>query len=106
MATPDSSASSDRVRSARERAAFNELCITPAFYVGVDVERLFGILGNYAGRSDGLQPPPVLESVNSAGSTPKASASFRRVLGCGLRLPSSRSAIVVRETPARSASSS
>src|SRR5829696_213091 len=106
MATPDFSASSDRVRSARERAAFNELCITPAFYVGVDVKRLFGILANYPRRSEGRQPPPVSESINSAGSTPKASASFLLVLGLAGRLFASRSAMVARATPAFLARSS
>src|SRR5215208_3814287 len=78
MASPDFSASSDRVRSARERAAFNELCITPAFYVGVAVKRFFGILANYASRNEPVQPPPVSESINSAGST----QSLRQLSPC------------------------
>src|SRR5215211_4785712 len=99
-ATPDLSASSDRVKSARERAAFNELlCIAPAFYVGVDVKRFFGILVNYPRRSDPRQPTPTSESINSAGSTPKASASFLLVLGLAGRLFASRSAMVARDTP-------
>jgi hypothetical protein len=106
MATPDFSASSDRVRSARERAAFNELCITPAFYVGVIVKRLLGILANYPRRTWIRQPPPVSESINSAGSTPKASASFLLVLGLAGRLFASRSAMVARATPAFLARSS
>jgi hypothetical protein len=76
------------------------------FYVGVDVERLFGILANYAAWSDGLQPPPVSESINSAGPTPKASASFLLVLGLAGRLFASRSAMVARATPAFLARSS
>jgi hypothetical protein len=70
------------------------------------VETRFGILVNYAGWSDGLQAPPVSESINSAGSTAKASASFLLVLGLAGRLFASRSAMVARATPAFLARSS
>jgi hypothetical protein len=49
--------------------------------------------------------PPWTSLTSSQGSTPNALASFRRVFGRAPRLPDSRSAIVAREIPERSANS-